>query len=72
VRVAYRNLDRIDAYLDDRPLGRSVTVKRSKSVAHRMLSIPGNVSAAGQLRLEGFRHVSQRPDALVAATRLPL
>jgi hypothetical protein len=73
VRVAYQNLDRIDAYLDDRPLARSLTVKRSKRIGHRLLPIPGNASAtAGQLRLEGFRHVPQRPDELVAATRLVL
>lgn len=72
VRVTYQNVDRIDAYLDDRPLGRSLTVKRSKRVAHRLLSIPGNASTTGQLRLEGFRHVRQRPDELVAATRLVL
>jgi hypothetical protein len=72
VRVAYRNLDRIDAYLDNRPLGRPFTVKRSKRLGHRLLSIPGNVSATGQLRLEGFRHLRQGPDELVAATRLVL
>ena len=72
VRVAYQNLDRIDAYLDDRPLGRPLTVKRSKRLGHRLLSIPRNVSAAGQLRLEGFRHLRQGPDELVAATRLAL
>jgi len=72
VRVAYQNLDRIDAYLNDRPLGRSLTVKRSKRIGHQVLPIPGNASAAGQLRLEGFRHVPQRPDELVAATRLVL
>jgi hypothetical protein len=72
VRVTYRNLDRIDAYLDDRPLGKSLTVKRSKQIGHRLLSIPGSASATGKLRLEGFRHVPQRPDELVAATRLVL
>ena len=72
VRVAYQNLDRIDAYLDDHPLGRSLAVKRSKRTGHRLLSIPRNASAAGQLRLEGFRHAAQRPDELVAATRLVL
>ena len=72
VRVAYQNLDRIDAYLDDRPLGRSLAVKRSKRIGHRLLSIPGNASAIGQLRLEGFRHSPQQPDELVAATRLVL
>jgi hypothetical protein len=72
VRVAYQNLDRIDAYLDDRPLGRSLAVKRSKRIGHRLLSIPWNASTAGQLRLEGFRHAPQRPDELVAATRLVL
>ena len=72
VRVAYQNLDRIDAYLDDRPLGRSLVVKRSKRIGHRLLPIPVNASTAGQLRLEGFRHVGQRPDKLVAATRLIL
>ena len=70
VRVAYQNLDRIDAYLDDRSLGKSLAVKRSKRIGHRLLSIPRNASATGQLRLEGFRHVPQRPDELVAATRL--
>jgi hypothetical protein len=72
VRVAYRNLDRIDAYLDDRPMGKSLTVKRSKQIGHRLLSIPGSASATGKLCLEGFRHVPQRPDELVAATRLVL
>jgi hypothetical protein len=72
VRVTYRNLDRIDAYLDDRPLGRSITVKRSKRIAHRSVSIAGKASGTGQLRLEGFRRVPQRPDELVAATRLVL
>ena len=72
VRVAYQNLDRIDAYLDDRPLGRSLAVKRSKRIGHRLLSIPGNASTSGQLRLEGFRHAPQQPDELVAATRLVL
>jgi Peptidase family S41 len=72
VRITYQNLDRIDAYLDDRPLGKSLIVKRSKRVAHRLLSIPKNTSTTGQLRLEGFRHVSQLPDELVAATRLLL
>lgn len=72
VRVAYRNLDHIDAYLDDRPLGRTLTVKRSQRIGHRLLSIPAKASATGQLRLEGFRHVPRRPDELVAATRLVL
>ena len=34
-------------------------MKRSKRTGHRLLSIPGNASAAGQLRLEGFRFNSQ-------------
>ena len=72
VRVTYRNLNRIDAYLDDRPLGRSITVKRSKRIVHRSLYIPGDASAKGLLRLEGFRHVPQQSDELVAATRLVL
>jgi hypothetical protein len=72
VRVAYQNLNRIDPYLDDRPLGKSLAVKRSKRTGHRFLSIPGNAAALGQLRLEGFRHTPQRPDELVAATRLVL
>ena len=72
VRVAYQNLDRIDAYLDDRPLGRSLTVKRSKRIGHRLLSIPRNASAAGQLRLEGFRFNPRGQPALVAASRLVL
>lgn len=72
VRIAYQNLDRIDAYLDDRPLGGSLAVKRSKRTGHRLLSIPGNASAAGQLRLEGFRFNSQGEPALVAASRLVL
>jgi peptidase S41-like protein len=72
VRVAYRNLDFIDAYLDGRPLGRSLTVKRSKRIGHRVLPIPGNASAAGQLRLEGFRFNPQSRPALVAASRLIL
>jgi Peptidase family S41 len=72
VRVAYQNLDRIDAYLEGRSLGKSLAVKRSKRIGHRLLSIPGNASATGQLHLEGFRHVPRRPDKLVAATRLVL
>jgi len=72
LRVAYQNLDRIDAYLDDRPLGRSLTVKRSKRIGHRLLSIPGNASAAGQLRLQGFRFNPQGQPELVAASRLVL
>ena len=73
VRVEYQNLDRIDAYLDDRPLGTSVTVKRSKRIANRLLSIPRNASAmAGHLRLEGFRRRPQQRDRFVAATRLVL
>jgi hypothetical protein len=72
VRVAYQNLDRIDAYLDDRPLGRSLTVKRSRRIGHRLLPIPGNASAAGQLRLEGFHFTPQGQPALVAASRLVL
>jgi Peptidase family S41 len=72
VRVAYQNLDRIDAYLDDHPLGRSLTVKRSNRMGHRLLSIPRRTAAAGQLRLEGFRFNSQGRPALVAASRLVL
>jgi hypothetical protein len=73
VRIEYQNLDRIDAYLDDRPMGRSLTVKRSKRIANRLLSIPRNASrTARQLRLEGFRRVPQQADELVAATRLVL
>jgi Peptidase family S41 len=72
VRVTYQNLDGIDAYLDDRPLGRSLSVKRSKRSAHRLLSIPRNASATGQLRLEGFRYNPQGQPALVAASRLVL
>jgi len=73
VRIAYQNLDRIDAYLGDRPLATINTVKRSKQIVNRLLSIPRNASAiAGHLRLEGFRHRGQRPDELVAATRLVL
>ena len=72
VRVAYQNLDRLDAYLDDRPLGRSLTVTRSKRIGHRLLSIPGTASAAGQLRLEGFRFNRQGRPELVAASRLVL
>jgi len=70
VRVAYRNLDRIDAYLDDRPLGGSLTVNRSGRVGYRLLSIPRNTSAVGQLRLEGFRFGRRGQPALVAASRL--
>jgi hypothetical protein len=72
VRLAYQNLDRIDAYLDDRPLGKSLTVKRSRRIGHRLLPIPANASAAGQLRLEGFRRRPQQRDKFVAATRLVL
>jgi hypothetical protein len=72
VRIAYQNLDRIDPYLGGHPLGRSLAVKRSKRIGHRLLSIPGNASAPAQLRLEGFRRAPQRPDELVAATRLIL
>jgi Periplasmic protease len=72
VRVAYRNLDRIDAYLNDLPLGRSLAVKRSGRIGHRLLSIPGNASAADLLRLEGFRFNPQGQPALVAASRLVL
>jgi len=73
VRVEYQNLDRIDAYLDDRPLGTSVNVKRSKRIANRLLFIPRNASAmAGHVRLEGFRRRPQQRDRFVAATRLVL
>jgi hypothetical protein len=72
VRVAYQNLDRIDAYLNDRPLGGSLAVKRSKRIGHRVLPIPGNASAAGQLRLEGFRFNPRGQPALVASSRLVL
>ena len=45
VRVAYQDLDRIDAYLDDRPLGKGLSLKRSKGLRIDCCPFLGNASA---------------------------
>ena len=73
MEVTYRNLERIDAYLDDRPLQESVDVKRSPHVAQLVISIgEKKLGSAIQLRLEGFRSNPDGLPELVAATRLDL
>jgi C-terminal processing protease CtpA/Prc len=73
VQVSYVNLDRIDAYLDDRPLQESLDVKRSPHVAQLVISIgKEKLGSASQLRLEGFRSSREGLSALVAATRVDL
>jgi hypothetical protein len=63
-RVECANVDRVDAYLDDRPLS-SREVRRSPFA----LTVPAGrrLPATKQLRLQGFRE-----GELVAATRVPL
>jgi Peptidase family S41 len=73
VRVRCQNLDRVDVYLDDRPLQGSLKVKRSSRLTQRLLTLTKKTAdTARQLRLEGFRRNDQGRDELVAATRLPL
>jgi C-terminal processing protease CtpA/Prc len=73
VQVSYQNLDRIDAYLDDRPLQESLDVKRSQRDAQLMIFIgKEKLASASQLRLEGFRSNPKGLPELVAATRVDL
>ena len=74
VRITYQNLSRIDVYLGDHPLQKSLEVKRSPRLGRMLLSLPrkGVRPPGGELRLEGFRLDRQRRDQLVAATRLTL
>ena len=74
VRISYQNLSRIDVYLGDHPLQKSLEVKRSPRLGRMLLSLPrkGTRPPGGELRLEGFRLDRQRRDQLVATTRLTL
>jgi hypothetical protein len=73
VQIGYENLDRIDAYLDDRPLRASLNVKRSSRLKQRLLPLTAKTTgSARQLWLEGFRSNPQGRPELVAATRLSL
>jgi Peptidase family S41 len=73
VGIGYENLDRIDVYLDDRPLQASLNVKRSSRLKYRSLPLRRKmVGSARELRLQGFRFNPQGQPALVAASRLVL
>ena len=74
VQISYQNLDRIDAYLGDRPLRGSLNVKRSKQLKRLSLSLAGKTgrSHGRKLQFKGFRRNQQGRDELVAATRLSL
>jgi hypothetical protein len=73
VRFGYENLDRIDVYLDDRPLQASVNVKRSSCLKYRSLPLTRKmVGSARELRLQGFRSNRRGHPELVAASRLVL
>jgi hypothetical protein len=73
VRIGYENLDRIDVYLDDRPVRASLNVKRSSRLKYRSLPLTRKMSgSARELRLQGFRSNPQGQPELVAATRLVL
>jgi hypothetical protein len=73
VRIGYDNLDRIDVYLDDRPLQASLNVKRSSRLKYRSLPLRRKmVGSARKLRLQGFRFNPQGQPELVAASRLVL
>jgi C-terminal processing protease CtpA/Prc len=73
VGIGYKNLDRIDVYLDDRPLQASLPVKRSSRLKYRSLPLRRKmVGSARELRLQGFRFNPQGQPELVAATRLVL
>jgi hypothetical protein len=63
-RVACTNLDRVDAYLDDRPLSSQAVRRKSFRLA---IPAKSRFPGAKQLRLQGFRQ-----GELVAATRVPL
>jgi len=71
--IGYENLDRIDLYLDDRPLQTSLNVKRSSRLNYRSLPLTRKtIGSARELRLQGFRSNPQGQPELVAATRLVL
>ncbi len=73
IRVRYQNLDRIDVYLDDRPLRGSIKVRRAAKGGAKSFSLGRKVvHSARELRLEGFRSNPEGRDELVAATRLAL
>lgn len=73
VKVTYKNLERIDSYLDDRPLQESLRVKRSPRIAAQTIMLRGkDLGGAKYLRLEGFRAGKSGRQKLVAATRLAL
>lgn len=73
VRISYQNLDRIDLYLDGRPLRASLNVKRSPRLQHRLLPLTAKITrSARELRLEGFRSNPRAKSELVAATRLSM
>jgi hypothetical protein len=73
VGIGYENLDRIDVYLDDRPLQASLHVKRSSRLNYRSLPLRRKmIGSARELRLQGFRFNPQGQPELVAATRLVL
>ena len=73
VRIRCQNLDRVDVYLDYRPLQGSLKVKRSSRLTQRLLTLTKKTAGtARQLRLEGFRRNEHGRDQLVAATRLSL
>jgi C-terminal processing protease CtpA/Prc len=73
VRIVYCNLNRIDAYLDDRPLT-TLNVKRSRRIVRRSLTLPVSkrASAKRRLLLQGYRCGRGVKDDLVAATRITL
>ncbi len=74
VEISFQNLDRIDAYLGDRPLQPSLDVTRSNKIATMALPLPPlkAKNASPELRLQGFRSNRQGRAELVAATRLAL
>jgi C-terminal processing protease CtpA/Prc len=73
VGIGYENLDRIDVYLEDRPLRASLNVKRSSRLKYRSLPVTRKIiGSARELRLQGFRSNPQGQPELVAAARLIL
>ncbi len=74
VQITYQNVDRINAYLDNRPLS-SLSVQRSSQSRQKPLTIPKRKrtdAARRCLRLDGFRTDARGQDDLVVATRLNL
>jgi hypothetical protein len=74
IAVFYKNIDRVDAFVNGHPLQKSIEVKKAPDLETFGLEMPKGlaVGTERELRLQGFRRNDADVDELVAAFRLAL